>query len=67
MYIQRKAYENFTESTWRNRNLDLLNEGIILKALKEYAENKTIVLVSHSESTMNIADVVYEMDNGRLS
>lgn len=67
MYIQRKAYENCTESTWRNRNLDSLNEGIILKALKESAENKTIVLVSHSESTMNIADVVYEMDNGRLS
>ena len=28
-------------------NLDSLNEGIILKSLKESAEEKTIVLVSH--------------------
>jgi len=48
-------------------NLDSLNEGIILKALKESAENKTIVLVSHRVSTMNVADVVYEMENGRIS
>lgn len=48
-------------------NLDSLNEGIILKALKESAENKTIVLVSHRVSTMNVADVAYEMENGRIS
>ncbi len=46
-------------------NLDSLNEGIVLKSLKESAEKKTIVLVSHRESTMNVADVVYEMENGR--
>ena len=48
-------------------NLDSLNEGIILKALKESAEKKTVVLVSHRASTMNVADVVYEMENGRVS
>ena len=48
-------------------NLDSLNEGIILKALKEAAEKKTVVLVSHRVSTMNVADVVYEMKNGRIS
>lgn len=48
-------------------NLDSLNEGMILKALKESREDKTIVLVSHRESTMNLADVVYEMENGRIS
>ena len=48
-------------------NLDSLNEGIILKSLKESAEEKTIVLVSHRVSTMNVADVVYEMENGRIS
>lgn len=48
-------------------NLDSLNEGMILKALKESRKNKTIVLVSHRESTMNLADVVYEMENGRIS
>ena len=48
-------------------NLDSLNEGIILKSLKESAEKKTVVLVSHRVSTMNVADVVYEMENGRIS
>ena len=47
-------------------NLDSLNEGIILKSLKESAEKKTVVLVSHRVSTMNVADVVYEMENGRI-
>lgn len=48
-------------------NLDSLNEGIILKSLKESAEKKTVVLVSHRVSTMNVADIVYEMENGRIS
>ena len=48
-------------------NLDSLNEGIILKSLKESAKKKTVVLVSHRVSTMNVADVVYEMENGRIS
>ena len=48
-------------------NLDSLNEGVILKALKEGRGDKTVLLVSHRKSTMNVADVVYRMDNGRLS
>ena len=48
-------------------NLDSLNEGIILRSLKEGKGDKTVLLVSHRRSTMNLADVVYEMDNGRLS
>lgn len=48
-------------------NLDSLNEGIILKSLKESAASKTVVLVSHRVSTMNVADTVYEMENGRVS
>lgn len=48
-------------------NLDSLNEGIILKSLKEGKGDKTVLLVSHRKSTMNLADVVYEMDNGRIS
>ena len=48
-------------------NLDSLNEGIILKSLKEEANNKTIILVSHRKSTMNICDTVYEMKEGRIS
>lgn len=48
-------------------NLDSLNEGIILKSLREASKKKTIVLVSHRKSTMNIADTVFEMKNGRIS
>lgn len=48
-------------------NLDSLNEGIILKSLREATEKKTVVLVSHRKSTMNIADTVFEMKNGRIS
>ena len=48
-------------------NLDSLNEGIILKSLKESSEDKTVVLVSHRTSTMNVCDEVIEMDNGRIS
>ena len=48
-------------------NLDSLNDGIILKSLKEGKGDKTVLLVSHRKSTMNLADVVYEMDNGRIS
>ena len=47
--------------------LDSLNEGIILKSLREEADKKTVVLVSHRKSTMNVADVMYEMENGRMS
>ena len=46
-------------------NLDSLNEGIILKSLRESAEEKTVVLVSHRKSTMNVADVVFEMKEFR--
>ncbi len=48
-------------------NLDALNEGIILRSLRESAKDKTIVLVSHRASTLNIADAVIEMDSGRAS
>lgn len=48
-------------------NLDSLNEGVILKALKEEGSKKTVVLVSHRDSTMRAADIVYEMGNGRKS
>lgn len=48
-------------------NLDSLNEGIILKSLKETCKEKTVVLVSHRKSTMTLADTVYEMENGRIS
>lgn len=48
-------------------NLDSLNEAVILKALKEEKENKTVVLVSHRKSTMCIAQKVYSVEHGRVS
>lgn len=40
-------------------NLDSLNEAVILKSLREGQEGKTVLLVSHRQSTMRIADAVY--------
>lgn len=45
-------------------NLDIQNEAIILKALIEEAKNKTIILVSHRESTLSICDKVFKMKDG---
>ena len=48
-------------------NLDSLNEGVILKSLKEASKGKTVVLVSHRKSTMGIVDTAYSVENGRMS
>ena len=47
-------------------NLDSLNEAVILRSLKS-VKGKTIILVSHRESTMRIASKIITMDNGRES
>ena len=48
-------------------NLDSLNEAVILKSLRNETKGKTVVLVSHRESTMKIADETYSVENGRVS
>ncbi len=48
-------------------NLDSLNEAIILKALRQEKQDRTVVLVSHRPSTMRIADKVYSVERGRMS
>lgn len=48
-------------------NLDSLNEAVILKSLSEERADKTVVLVSHRRSTMNIAQKVYSVEHGRVS
>ena len=45
-------------------NVDSINEGIILKSLKEQKHDKCIILVSHRESTMAIADRIYRASEG---
>ena len=47
-------------------NGDSISAGIILKALKEQKNKKTIILVSHRESTMAIADRIYRVDGGKM-
>lgn len=48
-------------------NVDSINEGIILQALAEQKSRKSIILVSHRESTMAIADRMYRVENGRMT
>jgi ATP-binding cassette subfamily C protein len=48
-------------------NLDSLNEAVILKALRTERAGKTVVLVSHRQSTMRVADRVYSVENGRMT
>ena len=45
-------------------NLDSLNEGIILKALREEAGERTVLLVTHRKSTVKVCDQVAEMRSG---
>ena len=53
-------------------NLDSLNEAVILKSLREGQDGKTVLLVSHRQSTMRVADTVYSVEDlsrtgGRVS
>ncbi|MDR1069574.1 MAG: thiol reductant ABC exporter subunit CydC [Gracilibacteraceae bacterium] len=45
-------------------NLDSLNEGVILKALREEKSGRAVALVSHRPSTMGAADTVYLLGGG---
>lgn len=47
-------------------NVDSINEGIILKALRQQKRSKSIILVSHRECTMAVADRVYRVEKGRM-
>ena len=47
-------------------NVDSINEGMILKSLAEQKSKKSIILVSHRESTMAIADRIYGVENGKM-
>ncbi|WP_252714451.1 amino acid ABC transporter ATP-binding/permease protein [Treponema pectinovorum] len=48
-------------------NLDLWNEEIIMRAVKEDAREKTVIIVSHRDSTFNLADKVIKLESGRKS
>lgn len=42
-------------------NLDSHNEKLIMDAVKEESKGKTVVIVSHRESTFEHADIIYEL------
>ena len=48
-------------------NLDSLNEAVILRSIDRERKNKTVVLVSHRQSTVKIADKVCSVEKGRMS
>ena len=48
-------------------NLDSLNEAVILQSLRRERKGRTVVLVSHRQSTMRVADRVLQVDAGRCS
>lgn len=47
-------------------NVDSINEGIILRALALQKNKRSIILVSHRESTMAIADRIYRVEDGLM-
>ena len=64
MFLHDASLLLFDEPT---SNLDSLNEGMILKTIYAEKENKTIVFVSHSKSTLKHCDQILHMESGRQS
>lgn len=47
-------------------NIDAINEGIILNALKTYKKEMAIIMISHRKSTLSICDKEYILQDGVL-
>jgi ATP-binding cassette subfamily B protein len=68
LLIARSVYKNpeflfFDEAT---NALDANNERVILNNLKEFYKGKTVVIVAHRLSTVQNADKIAVMDNGKI-
>lgn len=48
-------------------NLDTLNEGQILKSIKENCKDKSIILISHRKSTTAICDKIFELKDKKFN
>ncbi len=46
-------------------NIDAINEGIVLNALKKYKGEMSNVIISHRASTLSICDRVYKINEAR--
>ena len=47
-------------------NLDSLNEALILNSIYQEKKDKGVLIVSHRKSTMNAADKIVYIENGRV-
>ncbi|MDJ0284890.1 ATP-binding cassette domain-containing protein, partial [Bacillus bombysepticus] len=47
-------------------NLDTLNEGIILKSIRTYLKDKTLILITHRKSTNRVWEKVFRINKGNL-
>ncbi len=48
-------------------NIDAINEGVILNALKKHKDNMAIIIISHRRSTLSICDRLYEIKDGKIN
>ncbi len=48
-------------------NLDSLHEAVILQSLAKEKGERTVLMVSHRQSGLRIADQVYRVESGRMS
>ena len=48
-------------------NLDVFNEKLLLKTLREVYPDKTVVIVSHRMSTLTDCNTIYKLQEGKLS
>lgn len=47
-------------------NLDTLSEGIILKSIRTYLKDKTLILITHRKSTTRVCEKVFRINKGNL-
>lgn len=47
-------------------NLDALNEARVLTSINQIKRKRTVVLISHRTSTLNCADKIYHVEQGKL-
>ena len=46
--------------------LDTATEEAVMRALQQFAGQKTIVMVAHRETTLRQCDVIYRINHGQL-
>ena len=68
MLIARAIYKNpdfifFDEAT---SSLDAENEKVIMNNLKQFYQNRTVVIIAHRLSTVKDADNIIVLDNGSV-